>query len=74
MSKLVSLALKAKAQYDQIHPKVKTAGKTGVVLTAVVAVAEAAGVALPNDSATIDALGVLVASLVPVVAGYLKRA
>lgn len=74
MQKIAILALKAKSKYDEIHPKVKTAGKTGVILTALVAGAEAAGVVVPNDSGVIDALGVLAVSLAPVIAGYLKRA
>lgn len=55
-----------------IHPKVKAAGLGAAIVTVLVAVLAIAGVEL--DSPTVQALTVVVASMIPVVAGFAKRA
>lgn len=53
-----------------LHPKVAAAGAAATVLTIVTAVLALTGVSL--DDRTSEAIAVIVAALVPVVAGYLK--
>jgi hypothetical protein len=54
-----------------LHPKVAAAGATASIVSAIVAVAALAGVKL--DSALVEAVVAIVASVLPVVAGFLKK-
>lgn len=53
-----------------LHPKVAAAGATAAIISIITAVLALTGVSL--DDKTSEAIAVIVAAVVPVVAGYLK--
>lgn len=55
-----------------IHPKVKAAGGAATIVAVLVAVLKLAGVEVTENVQ--DTLLLVVAAVIPVVAGYLKRA